>query len=184
MWDQIQWLGLFALTAFVLFQFSSSSSSSMPSKQTELAWVAVKRSQKENTKGCGTPPNWLFSVVWTVLYTLLIVATYMVWNDPEKYLQWQYDTILALIYGNLILNKLWSTLFFQYAFFLPALIDAILMFGSAAVITGLLISTKSWIEFSFFLVYTLWLCVAIVYNGVIISHHNAGKKTSSSYSYQ
>jgi tryptophan-rich sensory protein len=104
----------------------------------------------------------------------------MIWNDPEKYLQWEYDTLLALIYGNLILNKLWSVLFFEYSIFWAALIDAVLLFLSAAVVTVLLITTKSWVEFAFFLVYTLWLGIAIAYNGSILSQYSSTMRSSKS----
>lgn len=56
-----------------------------------------------------TPPNWAFGVVWTVLYTLIGVAGWLVWLERRTG-----DTRIALgLYvGQLVLNALWTPLFF------------------------------------------------------------------------
>lgn len=52
------------------------------------------------------PPSWVFAPVWTTLFILMGVSFYIVWNKNYKL-----KTILIFA-GQLILNILWSYLFF------------------------------------------------------------------------
>ncbi|VDL94466.1 unnamed protein product [Schistocephalus solidus] len=56
-----------------------------------------------------TPPAWLFRPVWTILYVLLGVASYLVIKEAN-----QQDIRLPLaVYGvNLLLNWFWTPVFF------------------------------------------------------------------------
>ena len=56
----------------------------------------------------GTPPDWLFAPVWTVLYTLMAVSAWLVWRcrRPAGYRALQ-------VWGwQLLVNALWSPAFF------------------------------------------------------------------------
>ena len=56
-----------------------------------------------------TPPNWLFGPVWTVLYTAMAVAAWLVWR------RWGWEAAkpaLLLYAGQLALNAIWTPLFF------------------------------------------------------------------------
>jgi translocator protein len=56
------------------------------------------------------PPNWLFAPVWTVLYLLMGIAAYLVWQEgldkPDV------QTALVIFGIQLLLNVLWSVVFF------------------------------------------------------------------------
>jgi translocator protein len=54
------------------------------------------------------PPNWLFGPVWTILFLLMGVAAYMVWEKKKK---WD-DKSMRWYWIQLLLNILWSYLFF------------------------------------------------------------------------
>lgn len=56
-----------------------------------------------------TPPDWLFAPVWTVLYVLMAVAAWLVWLRRD---QPGAQTALGLYAFQLVLNGLWSWLFF------------------------------------------------------------------------
>lgn len=53
------------------------------------------------------PPNWIFGPVWSVLYTLMGYASWRVWKAGGGALP------LSLYAGQLVLNFMWSPLFFK-----------------------------------------------------------------------
>lgn len=55
------------------------------------------------------PPNWLFGPVWILLYLLMGISLYLVWKQRDGT-----ETKTALIFFaiQLILNSLWSIIFF------------------------------------------------------------------------
>jgi benzodiazapine receptor len=57
-----------------------------------------------------TPPNWLFSPVWIALYALMAVAAFLVWNKGLGVRGAK--TALIFFAAQLILNVLWSVIFF------------------------------------------------------------------------
>ncbi len=65
------------------------------------AWYAALR------KPWFTPPPWLFGPVWTLLYALMAVAA---WRIYERERRWSAPLRLWLL--QLALNALWSPLFF------------------------------------------------------------------------
>lgn len=60
------------------------------------------------TKPPLTPPEWIFGPVWTLLYALMGIATYLVWrtDKPEK---WK---AISLFLIHLVVNAAWSIIFF------------------------------------------------------------------------
>jgi benzodiazapine receptor len=55
------------------------------------------------------PPSWIFGPVWTTLYVLMGIASYLVWKTPPGTLRTQ----ALILYGiQLALNALWSFVFF------------------------------------------------------------------------
>lgn len=73
-----------------------------------------------------TPPGWVFGTIWTVLYTTMAVAAWLVWRQPAG----RRDAMVA--YGiQLALNLAWAPTFFgMYP-----------MIGTAALWLALLIIT-------------------------------------------
>ncbi|MDD2482770.1 MAG: tryptophan-rich sensory protein [Candidatus Shapirobacteria bacterium] len=51
------------------------------------------------------PPSWLFAPVWTLLFLLIGIALYLVWNKKNN---------LFWFWTQLVLNVLWSFLFFGF----------------------------------------------------------------------
>ena len=56
-----------------------------------------------------TPPGWLFGPVWTLLYFLMGVSFYLVWNARENKIK---RFAIVVFFIQLILNVLWSLAFF------------------------------------------------------------------------
>ena len=60
-------------------------------------------------KPAGTPPPWVFAPVWSILYLLMAAAAWLVWRQRFHEDLW---LALALFVAQLILNGLWSFVFF------------------------------------------------------------------------
>jgi translocator protein len=55
------------------------------------------------------PPDWVFGPVWTLLYTMMAIAAWLVWRNAG----WHGAPVpLALFTTQLALNVIWSGLFF------------------------------------------------------------------------
>tara|TARA_B100000745_G_scaffold298696_1_gene247919 strand:- start:3907 stop:4374 length:468 start_codon:yes stop_codon:yes gene_type:complete len=54
------------------------------------------------------PPSWVFGPVWTTLYTLMGIASYLVWKSKGE----NYRRVLALFFTHLFVNASWSIIFF------------------------------------------------------------------------
>lgn len=59
-------------------------------------------------KPAWTPPGWLFGPVWTVLYTMIGLSGWVAWKRGVKLL----EPAMVTYGAQLILNGLWSWLFF------------------------------------------------------------------------
>jgi len=59
------------------------------------------------------PPSWLFAPVWTTLYTLMGIAAWLVWRERARDRQLA-SVALALFVAQLVLNALWTWIFFTW----------------------------------------------------------------------
>ena len=71
-----------------------------------------------------TPPGWVFGPVWTLLYAIMAVAAWLVWCRHGLA-----NAIgpLGLFLGQLVLNALWSYLFFGLQHPGLALLDIVVL---------------------------------------------------------
>jgi tryptophan-rich sensory protein len=74
-----------------------------------------------------SPPNWLFGPVWTALYFLMGVSLFLVWKQGFK--KKQVKSAVKVFLFQLVVNFLWSILFFGLQSPLLGLIDIVLMLG-------------------------------------------------------
>ena len=110
------------------------------------------------------PPAAVFGPVWTVLYAMMAVAASLVWKHRETRLA---RVALVLFVLQLILNGLWSWLFFGWSrgalsfadiLLLWVLIAATLvLFWRATPLAGtLLVPYLAWVTFAAALNYRIW----------------------------
>lgn len=103
------------------------------------------------------PPKWVFGPVWSVLYTMMGVCFYLInrSNHPKKRLfQW-------VFIAQLVLNALWSILFFYFHALGWAALEIIVLW---AVLLWLTIKSKTinpWCRW-LMLPYLLWVSFATV----------------------
>lgn len=69
-----------------------------------------------------SPPAWLFPVVWTILYILMGIASYLVLTSGKPN-----DTALTVYGIQLVFNFFWSILFFNLGLCLIAFIWLVLL---------------------------------------------------------
>jgi benzodiazapine receptor len=70
------------------------------------------------------PPNWLFGPVWTSLYLFMGISLFMVWKETSSR---QRNSALLIFCIQLLLNFLWSFLFFYFKNIGIALIEIFLL---------------------------------------------------------
>lgn len=56
-----------------------------------------------------TPPGYVFGIAWTILYILMSISVWIIWNKEKKI-----TLPIQLYIIQLILNFAWSPLFFKY----------------------------------------------------------------------
>jgi len=60
-----------------------------------------------------SPPSWLFGPVWIIMYFLMGLSLYIIWNSKAELSKQKYRKQFFILFGiQLILNALWSFLFF------------------------------------------------------------------------
>ena len=111
------------------------------------------------------PPSWVFFPVWTVLYILIGVAGGMIWNHLETNKELVRKAFLFFII-QLVLNALWTYLFFGLHNPLLAFIEIILLW---------LFIFETYNQFKkidkiasyLFIPYLAWVSFAMLLNGSI-----------------
>ena len=107
-----------------------------------------------------TPPNFVFPIIWNILFFMIALSLYFVWIKSEK----KQKKKVALVFGaNLFLNILWSFLFFSLQKPFLAFFDLLLLL--ATIILMISVTWKINRKASYLLVpYFLWVCFAGVLN--------------------
>ncbi|MCM0665069.1 MULTISPECIES: TspO/MBR family protein [Flavobacterium] len=72
------------------------------------------------------PPNWIFMPVWTVLYIFMAIAAALVWDRIKEHTEEVKKALLFFII-QLILNAIWSYLFFGLKNPMLALVEIVLL---------------------------------------------------------
>jgi translocator protein len=111
------------------------------------------------------PPGWVFGPVWTALSALMGVAAWMVWNKGID--NQAVRTGLILFAVQLVLNMLWSFVFFYFkqpgwafveivALWIAILLTMVWFFRVSTTAGILLIPYILWVSFASVLNFSLW----------------------------
>lgn len=71
-----------------------------------------------------SPPAWLFPVVWTILFILMGVASYIVWEQGTGE---QRRIALTVYFVQLFFNFCWSVIFFSFEAYLFAFVWLVIL---------------------------------------------------------
>ena len=74
-----------------------------------------------------SPPAWLFPVVWTLLYTLMGIASYLVVTSHNA--RQAISNAIGLYAAQLAVNFFWSILFFNFSAYLLSFLWLLLLWG-------------------------------------------------------
>lgn len=128
-------------------------------KSAITTWYAVLK------KPSFTPPNWVFSPVWITLFVLMGISAFLVWNKGPS--DQRVKIALSIFVAQLILNVVWSVMFFGLRSPLAGLIGiavlwiaillSILYFFKVSNIAGiLLLPYILWVSFAAILNFSIW----------------------------
>ena len=95
---------LLVLAAFLLAVYAVSALGALSTTPAIGGWYTTIQ------KPAWTPPSWLFGPVWTILYTMMAVAAWLVWRRHETT---RCQGALSAFAVQLFLNALWSPIFFS-----------------------------------------------------------------------
>ncbi|HVN26171.1 MAG TPA: TspO/MBR family protein [Candidatus Paceibacterota bacterium] len=107
------------------------------------------------------PPNWVFGPVWTILYALQGIAAYLVFRTSGS------GTAFDVFVVQLILNALWTPLFFGAKRLGAALVELVVLLifivttvvlfsGVNAAAAWLMVPYALWSSFATVLNYEIW----------------------------
>ena len=107
------------------------------------------------------PPNWVFAPAWSLLYICIALAGWHIWRADKS------APLKPLWIGQLILNFLWSPVFFGLRLPGPALVVIL-----ALLATILVFIARAWnrdrIAAWLFIPYAAWVAFASLLNAAIV----------------
>lgn len=113
-----------------------------------------------------SPPGWLFPVVWTVLFILMGIASYLVLVSEKP--QGEINRALTVYGIQLIFNFFWSIFFFNFSLYLFSFIwlvllwllilaTAVLFYRISKLAGYLMIPYLLWVTFAGYLNFQIYL---------------------------
>lgn len=107
------------------------------------------------------PPSWVFGPAWITLYTLMGIASYLIWQKRgESSLA---KTALIIFFVHLVFNALWSIIFFGFHSPMWAFVEIVFLW--AMILSLIVIFYKIDRRAAYLLVpYILWVSFASVLN--------------------
>ena len=99
------------------------------------------------------PPDYLFGIVWPILYTLMAVVSFL---HAKLIYKWYIS--------QLVLNGAWTWIFFVCQQPDIAFINIVVLIGLNLVILMKLKGQYAWLSFALYLPYLLWICFAAFLN--------------------
>jgi len=111
------------------------------------------------------PPNWIFAPVWTTLFALMGASAFLIWKRGLK--GKDVKNALGIFVGQLVLNILWSIIFFglrnpfgafvEIIFLWLAILATISAFSKISKPAAwLLVPYILWVSFAAYLNFAVW----------------------------
>jgi len=155
MFDRQSWL---SLLPFVLACFAAAVIGAATIRQSVKTWYSTLH------RPAWTPPGRIFTFVWTTLYLMMAFSAWRIWRNAP----WPDARPALILFAiQLVLNALWSILFFGLRRVGPAYAEILLLFTMIiATITAflplsflaawLLLPYAVWVAFASYLNFRIW----------------------------
>ncbi|MGW0891565.1 TspO/MBR family protein [Saccharopolyspora sp. NPDC002578] len=127
---------------------------------------AAAQSYAALTQPSWAPPSWVFGPVWTTLYVLIAFAGWRIWLVAGSIGNARLDLSLYLV--GLVLNALWTPLFFALELPVAAMVD-ILALDVVIIVTVSVFRRRDSLAGWVLLPYLVWTLFATALNGSIIA---------------
>jgi benzodiazapine receptor len=113
-----------------------------------------------------TPPNWLFAPAWVTLYLLMGISAFLIWRQGLE--QKEVKSALVIFLVQLVLNALWSVVFFGLqsplygmvvilALWVMILLTILRFFKLSTAAGALLLPYILWVSFAAVLNVSIWV---------------------------
>lgn len=146
---------LFGLLGWLLAAFAAAALGAVASVEAPQFYAQL-------SKPSWAPPGWLFGPVWSVLYLLMAVAAWLVWRASTAN-----QTALVLFVVQLVVNALWSWLFFAWhlgglataeimLLWLLLLATLVAFWRVSRAAALLMLPYLAWVSFAGLLAWTVW----------------------------
>ncbi len=149
---------LFVLAVFISFIPGIIGVMFTPSHSDDLWYNALNNSVL-------TPDGWVFGVAWTILYTLLGIALFLVMKNEKS--RQNKSKAYVLFAAQMGLNALWTYLFFGLNFVGAALLCLVALI---VISIWMAVAFKPFSRAAYYLIwpYIAWLLFALYLNGTIL----------------
>lgn len=107
-----------------------------------------------------SPPGWLFGVVWPVLYLLMGIAAYLIYQAPETP---ERQKAITLYWVQLFINFLWPIVFFRFQWYWLS-VAVILLLDVLVLTTAIWFFRLNKVAGCLMLPYVLWIIFATYLN--------------------
>ena len=108
-----------------------------------------------------TPPDWTFGVVWPILYVMMGISGFLIWERGIN--KRQVKVALGLFVLQLVLNGIWTPIFFGLHMIALALVEIVLLW--VAILLTIIAFWRISKASTFLLFpYILWVSFAVVLN--------------------
>ena len=104
-------------------------------------------------------PSWIFPIVWTILYILMGISSYIIYEETNE--------IPKIYVYQLIINLLWSFIFFKFKLFKLAFIWILLLILLVIIMIRDFLS-KNKVAGYLQIPYLIWLFIAAILNLIFI----------------
>jgi len=139
---------------FIILCFTAAALGSIFTNSSLKSWYPSIKKPSWN------PPNKIFAPVWTGLYMMMAVAGWMVWvRLPQK----GFSAPMALFFVQLVLNTVWSVLFFGLRSPGWAFVELVLLWIGIT-LTMVSFWAVYWVAGVLFFPYLLWVSFAAILN--------------------